>query len=120
MKFKIDENLPVELAELLNAAGHDASTVFLQQLSGQPDVRIAQVCRMEERTIVTLDIGFSDIRTYPPADFNGIIVLRLKAQDKKHAIEVFQRLIPMFSESEIHGKLWIVDEQKIRIRGEDL
>ena len=117
MKFKIDENLPVELAELLNDAGHDASTVFLQQLSGQPDIRISQVCQMEERTIVTLDIGFSDIRTYPPVEFHGIIVLRLKTQDKKHAIEVFERLIPMFSEDEIHGKLWIVDENKVRIRG---
>lgn len=27
MQFKIDENLPIEIAELLNDAGHDAKTV---------------------------------------------------------------------------------------------
>ncbi|HYP39961.1 MAG TPA: DUF5615 family PIN-like protein [Chloroflexia bacterium] len=34
MKFKIDENLPVDIAELLRAASHDAVTVIEQ---GRPD-----------------------------------------------------------------------------------
>lgn len=34
MKFKIDENLPVEVAELLQKAGHDAMTVYDQNLAG--------------------------------------------------------------------------------------
>lgn len=34
MQFKIDENLPIEIAELLNDAGHDAKTVNNQQLQG--------------------------------------------------------------------------------------
>ncbi|MBI4317283.1 MAG: DUF5615 family PIN-like protein [Chloroflexi bacterium] len=45
MKFKIDENLPVELAELLCAAGHDAQTVQTEGLGGQRDRVIAEVCR---------------------------------------------------------------------------
>jgi hypothetical protein len=32
MQFKIDENMPIEIAELLNDAGHDAKTVNNQQL----------------------------------------------------------------------------------------
>jgi len=31
MKFKIDENLPVEAAELLKGAGYDAMTVWEEQ-----------------------------------------------------------------------------------------
>jgi hypothetical protein len=31
MRFKIDENLPVEVAELLRANMHDAMTIFDQQ-----------------------------------------------------------------------------------------
>ena len=34
MKFKIDENLPVEAAELLRDAGHDAHTVGEESLTG--------------------------------------------------------------------------------------
>ncbi|MBL7795736.1 MAG: DUF5615 family PIN-like protein [Saprospiraceae bacterium] len=116
MKFKIDENLPTELAEMLNDAGHDASTVYLQKLDGEPDNVISEVCQMEERAIVTLDIGFSNIQTYPPAEFSGIIVLRLVRQDKHHVVEVFERLIPMLLEEDLAGKLWIVDEYRVRIR----
>ncbi|MDG6027662.1 MAG: hypothetical protein E3K40_13335 [Candidatus Brocadia sp.] len=32
MHFKTDENLPIEIAEILNKAGHDAKTVHNQQL----------------------------------------------------------------------------------------
>ena len=34
MKFKIDENLPTEAADLLRSAGHDAVTVGEQRLGG--------------------------------------------------------------------------------------
>lgn len=32
MEFKVDENLPVEVADLLRQVGYDAATVFEQQL----------------------------------------------------------------------------------------
>ena len=38
MKFKIDENLPIEVAQLLNQAGYDAMTVYEQNLGGEIEV----------------------------------------------------------------------------------
>jgi len=80
MRFKIDENLPFEVATLLCEASHDASTVFGQQLSGSGDPNVAAVCRAERRALVTLDTDFADIRTYPPAQYAGLVVLRLRRQ----------------------------------------
>lgn len=77
LKFKVDENLPIEVATLLVDAGHDAVTVLDQDLGGRPDPEVVAVCRQEERVVVTLDLHFCDIRAYPPADSAGIIVLRL-------------------------------------------
>lgn len=37
MKFKIDENVPVELVQTLSASGHDAKTVLEQALKGAND-----------------------------------------------------------------------------------
>lgn len=82
MKFKIDENMPLEVAELLRNAGHDSATVAEQNLSGTSDTSLATICLKEERILVTLDNDFADIRTYPPNKFPGIIVLRLNRQDK--------------------------------------
>jgi len=38
MRFKIDENLPVEIAGLLRAVGYDAMTVIEQELRGANSV----------------------------------------------------------------------------------
>lgn len=37
MDFKIDENLPVEVADVLHQAGYDAVRVVEQHLGGAPD-----------------------------------------------------------------------------------
>ncbi|HLP57334.1 MAG TPA: DUF5615 family PIN-like protein [Candidatus Deferrimicrobium sp.] len=118
MKFKIDENLPVEIAELLRQKGYDATTVIEQYLGGENDPKIASICRAEKRVLITLDTDFSDIRTYPPGKFPGIVVLRLQRQDKFHVMNVFTSLIDLFSKEQLKSHLWIVDEKRIRIRGD--
>ena len=45
MKFKIDENLPIEIANLFKEDGHDALTVLGQHLGGQKDSKIIEVCQ---------------------------------------------------------------------------
>jgi len=117
MQFKIDENLHSDAADLLRQHGHDALTVHEQGLRGGADSDIAEVCRQEERAIVTLDLDFSDIRVYPPEDYHGIIVLRLNDQSRASVLNVLGRIIPMFDTESPVGHLWIVDEHQVRIRG---
>jgi predicted nuclease of predicted toxin-antitoxin system len=45
MRFKTDENLSKEIAELLAQAGHDAARVDEQGLSGVADPRVASFAR---------------------------------------------------------------------------
>jgi len=55
----------MELAELFRVAGHDAVTVLDQILGGVKDPGLASEC-LRGGAIVTLDMDFCDIRTYPP------------------------------------------------------
>ncbi|MBL8092019.1 MAG: DUF5615 family PIN-like protein [Anaerolineales bacterium] len=116
MKFKIDENLPVDVAKLLKQAGHEADTVHDEGITGADDITISKICKKEKRIIITLDLGFADIRTYPPADFEGIIVLRLIKQDRKYVLGIAERLVTALESENLTGKLWIVDEKRIRVR----
>lgn len=116
MKFKTDENLPVEVADDLRQTGHDALTVADQQLAGQPDVRVAEVCKAEGRAVVTLDLDFSDIRVYPPNDYSGIIVLRPSVQTITNTRRLMGQVIALLPTEPLAGHLWIVDEGQIRIR----
>ena len=96
---------------------YDAMTVFQEQLVGAPDSRIATVCRCENRTLVTLDTDFCDIRTYPPRNFEGLIVLRLESQDKPYVLSVVNQLFSILSNEPVPAHLWIVEENRVRIRG---
>lgn len=116
MKFKIDENLPVEVASLLENAGYDALTVLDQEMGGGSDDDLAAVCKKEDRVLITLDLDFADIRIYAPQAQAGIIILRLKRQDKPYVLPMIDRLIKSFSEEQVQKSLWIVDEERIRIR----
>jgi predicted nuclease of predicted toxin-antitoxin system len=69
MRFKLDENMPVEAAELLRAANYVADTVHDEQLAGHPDPDVALVCQREQRALITLDLDFADIRAYPPDQY---------------------------------------------------
>ena len=116
MRFKIDENLPVEMAEELRAAGYEAATVGDQRLIGTNDRHLSEVCKIEDRILVTLDLDFADIRTYPPDEYPGLIVLRPIRQDKPHVLDVFRRTLKAVGHEPLEGRLWIVEEKRIRIR----
>lgn len=117
MKLKTDENLPIEVAEAMRAAGHDALSVLEQDLGGWADPGIAEICRSEGRVLVSLDTDFADVRAYPPRDYAGILVIRLKRQDKLSILEVVPRILRMFQLEAIDRRLWIVTEERVRIRG---
>ncbi len=119
MRFKIDENLPEEIAEILRSAGYDTQTVPDEGLVDASDDDILEACRNEARVLVTLDLDFADLRAYPLGDHSGLIVLRVGSQDKVHLLNVIARLVPLLSQEPVEKHLWIVEETRVRIRGED-
>ncbi len=116
MRFKLDENLPVELVDLFRAAGHDAVTTLDQNLDGAWDSELASVCRREGRAIVTLDTDFADIRTYPPDAYVGLVVLRPSSQSRDRILKLGARLVKVLSGAVLAGQLWIVEDSRIRVR----
>jgi predicted nuclease of predicted toxin-antitoxin system len=119
MRFKTDENLPREVADFLVQSGHDALRVDEQGLSGVADPGIAAACLVESRAMVTLDTDFMDIRRFPPEQYAGILVLRPHRQTVPRILALTRRFVPLLGSEPLRGKLWIVDEGRVRIRPED-
>ena len=117
MRLKVDENVHPAAAEHLIARGHDVATVWDENLRGSDDETIARVCREEGRALLTLDVGFANIRRYQPSDFPGLIVLRLRSQAKPSVLAAVDRLEPMLRGKGPRARLWIVTETDVRIRG---
>lgn len=58
MRAKLDENLPVEAAELLRTAGWECDSVYDEGLAGADDPEVAAACQAGVR-VITLDFDFA-------------------------------------------------------------
>jgi predicted nuclease of predicted toxin-antitoxin system len=109
VKLKLDENIDTRVVTLLRLAGHDVATVPGQGLMSAPDEEVIEVCRTEERCLITCDRGFGNRVKYNPLNYSGIVIIRLPSRytfaDWQQAIEI---LTQGLEEREVTGKLWII------------
>ena len=117
MQFKVDENLPREACRILQSAGHDAVSVLDQHLGGYPDSDIAAICRSESRVLITLDTDFGNILAYPPEHYAGIVVIRTEDQARSVVLASIRRVVAVLKQESPQGELWIVESNRIRVRG---
>ncbi|HZP00477.1 MAG TPA: DUF5615 family PIN-like protein [Terriglobia bacterium] len=120
MKVKLDENLGASLARLFREGGHDTATVPEEGLASAPDGRLIEVCRDEQRVLVTLDLEFGNPLLFKPADYEGIAVLRPGGKASLERLKALARtLIQGLRTRDIRRKLWIVEMERIREHEED-
>lgn len=112
MRIKLDENVHGDARDALAGWGHDVATVHEERLAGRPDADVAAAVKAEGRCLVTFDLDFADPRKFPPAEFAGLVVLRLRVPTSKLQV---RRIVSFFAtQSEVAGRLWIVDETRAR------
>ena len=83
-------------------------TVAHEALSGSDDETVARRVQSEARILVTLDLDFANIQGDRPGEHAGIIVLRLKMQDKETVVTYMRRVAAALAQRDPSGELWIV------------
>jgi len=115
MRFKLDENLNVQAAEILRDAGHEADTVVEEGLGGESDPSVLTACKRDGRCLVTLDMDFADPFAYPPQDCQGIIVLRHPRLRQAAVLELVRQVVCEVQTHSPVGELWIAEPGRIRV-----
>lgn len=116
MRFKLDENLPVEILAELRSAGHEADSVHDESLDGEADSTILARVREEERILLTLDKGIGDIRSYNPEAYPGIVLFRPCSAGRGATLAFVQKHLPRLLGLDLTGHLFVVTDKGIRIR----
>ena len=116
MRFKLDENLPTELLADLVGAGHDADTVFDEDLVGSPDENIMEACRAGGQVLFTLDKGIADIRKYPPGGNAGVVLLRPTRRGRGMVTSFVRSRLAEILGQAATGRLLVVTDSGIRRR----
>ena len=112
---KLDENVPDLVGVVLRSGGHDVRTAREENLSGSPDEKISEHAIRERRALLNLDKDFTDIRRHPPGQTPGIIVLRPHAPLPSSLRLLAESLSGFLSREELEGRLWVMDDHRLRI-----
>lgn len=116
MRFKLDENIPTQVFELLRELGHECATIIDEGLSGARDAEVASAALREDRMLITLDRGFGDVRTYPPGGHPGIVVIRTLDQSARDVAGLTASFVQGYDLESLRGCLVIVEESRVRVR----
>ena len=116
MRVKLDENITTAAKALIAQHGHEVDTVVDEGLTGATDSVVSQACRSDERMLVTFDVGFGNLRAYPPGTHNGIVLLRLADQRPDVTLDVLRRFLIGHVLDDLAGALIVVSDDRVRIR----
>jgi hypothetical protein len=116
MKFKVDENLPVELVDDLRSLGHDAQSVLDEGATGATDSAILATIRTEGRVLLTMDKGIADVRFRSLEDYAGIVLFRPATSGRGAVTSFARRHLPYLLQADICGRLMVITGSSIRIR----
>ncbi|MHA1671746.1 MAG: DUF5615 family PIN-like protein [Promethearchaeota archaeon] len=115
MKFKLDENMPWVLKNLIESVGqHEVDSVFHENIAGIDDKSLNKKCFKEKRILITLNSDFLN----PRDNFYGLIIIRSKEQVKNAVEELFEKFLKSYSLEETVGKIIIIETNQIRIRSD--
>jgi predicted nuclease of predicted toxin-antitoxin system len=115
MKFKLDENVDLRILARFRLTGYDIATVPEQKMTSAPDQELIEVCRQEERCLVTADRDFSNRKRYDPTNYYGIILIRLPTKTKlTDWYDAIDTLVEGLEVSNVIGKLWVIRNNSIQ------
>ena len=117
MRFLIDNALSPEVAQGLQAAGHDAVHVRTRELHEAPDEAVFQVALAEERVLVSADTDFGALLITARRTRPSVILFRHGGPRRPNQqAKVILDNLPTCAEDLDRGAIVVFRRNKIRIR----
>jgi predicted nuclease of predicted toxin-antitoxin system len=117
MRFKLDENVPFTLKNLIESKGnHIVDSVHHEKLDGIKDPKLLDLCFQEERILITIDDDFSGLSLSKKHPFYGIILIKSITQGKQVVKALFERFLIVFDIEGGKGKFITIEPAGIKIR----
>ncbi len=119
LRFYTDHCVPNSVIQVLRDAGHEVR-ILKEHIPRDSDDSVV-IAKAQEfpAILVSLNGDFSDIVTYPPANYKGIIALQVRNHPRVIPA-LMQRLLDYLAAhpemSSYEGQLLLVEAHRIRIR----
>jgi predicted nuclease of predicted toxin-antitoxin system len=119
LRFFADQCVPYSVIRALRDEGHKVLILKEHIPSNSPDSVVIIKAQELDAILISLNGDFSDIVTYPPSNYKGIIALQVKNHPEVMPM-LMKKLIKYFiahpEMDQYKGKLLLVEVHRIRIR----
>ena len=116
--FLVDASLPRSTSIVIKKLGFEASDVRDIGLGDAPDAAIAEHALRNCMVLLTRDFDFADVRNYPPADYQGIVLVDLPSEISVRSVIGVVEGFLMHADliNSLPGNLVILEFGRIRVR----
>jgi len=114
MKFLIDESVEYTLVKTLRNLGYDTSSIA-EDIPSLEDKYVLSLANKEDRIIITNDKDFGELVYKSKLIHKGIILFRLRSEDKESKVRRLRILIEKYG-SKISGRFVVVTDTAIRFK----
>lgn len=119
LRFFVDHCVPRFVSESLEKAGHEVLLLTNHVPNDAPDPAVIAKAQQLDAILVSVNGDFSDLVSYPPSKYGGIIALQIRNRPSI-LIQILERLkahlLAHPQASWYRGKLLLVEAHRIRIR----
>jgi predicted nuclease of predicted toxin-antitoxin system len=116
MSVLLDHCVPRKYQRLLRDWGYDVHLLHNHIQPDSNDSDVLHLAKTLDSVLLTVDMDFSNILTYPPDQFGGIIVLRYQAKRESENILTLRRVLQDLYRDGLRGTLVVIDINRYRLR----
>lgn len=114
MKFLADENIEQPVIDLLRSLGYEVVAV-VETIPGASDTEVMRIANIEHCLLLTNDKDFGELVFREMLVSEGIILLRLSAEDGKTKASIIQNILPEIADR-LPKHFVVISDEKVRIK----
>jgi predicted nuclease of predicted toxin-antitoxin system len=119
MRILADECVYQITVDVIRSWGFSVITAQEAGLAGYKNGDVLAYAQNNTLIFLTRDKDFTDVRIYPPSDFNGIIVIKISPSNQHDVHQILHQVLSAKSLNELRAKLVVVDRKKYRVIGSE-
>jgi predicted nuclease of predicted toxin-antitoxin system len=117
LRFLLDQNRSIRLAEKLNRSGHDAVHAGDLHLSTASDQEVLEAARQSSRILISADTDFGALLANDSRKSPSVILFRSRIhRTAEMQMIVLQDCLPTFREALEGGAILVITDNHVRIR----
>lgn len=116
MSVLLDHCVPRKYFRLLQSWGY-AVTLLSEHVSPDAaDIDVITLAQTLDAILLTVDLDFANVLTYPPGDYAGIVVMRYEASNEDLLSATLQQALADLYRDPLRGVLVIIEPTRYRMR----